>query len=81
MSIRRMGGAALIAGAVVILAYTILGAVNIVWGVSQIDEMPVTVKLFLPVIFGTLFGTLSAMMIQRLRRRRQPRGTNHPAQG
>ncbi len=52
MSIGRIVRSALIAVAAAIMVYTIVGAVSIVWGVSQLSEMPITVKLFLPVIFG-----------------------------
>ena len=76
MSIGRVVGGALIAVAAAIMVYTILGAVSIVWGVSQLSEMPITVKLFLPVIFGTLAGTLGVMAVQRVRSRRHPNTAN-----
>ncbi len=62
-----------------IMLYTILGAVATVWGVSQFNEFPLTVKLFLPVIFGTLAIVLGVMGVSRLRQRRgqspsQPQG-------
>ena len=71
MSIGRvlLGGVIILAAA--IMAYTIAGAVSTVWGVSQFSEMPITVKLFLPVIFGTLAATLAVMAVQRMRRRSQ----------
>ncbi len=65
----RVIGSALIGVAAAIMLYTIVGAVGTVWGVAQFDEMPITVKLFLPVIFGTLAGTLGIMAIQRVRNR------------
>ena len=68
MSIGRVLGGALLIAAAAIMAYTIAGAISTVWGVSQISEMPITVKLFLPVIFGTLAATLGVMAIQRARR-------------
>ena len=55
-----------------IMLYTIQGAVAIVWGVAQFSEIPITVKLFLPVIFGTLAIVLGVMGVSRLRRRGQP---------
>lgn len=79
MSIGRVVGSALIVGAAAIMVYTIMGAVNIVWGVSQLSEMPITVKLFLPVIFGTLAGTLGVMVIQRARNRRHPGNAGNSA--
>ena len=69
MSIGRFVGGALIIAAAAIMAWTVFGAISTVWGVSQLSEMPITVKLFLPVIFGTLAGTLVVMAIQRARRR------------
>ena len=69
MSMGRVIGSALIGVAAAIMLYTIVGAVGTVWGVAQFDEMPITVKLFLPVIFGTLAGTLGIMAIQRVRNR------------
>ncbi len=69
MSIGRIVGSTLIGCAAAIMVYTIVGAVNTVWGVSQLSEMPLPVKLFLPVIFGTLAGTLGVMAVQRVRGR------------
>ena len=69
MSMGRVIGNALIGLAAAIMLYTIVGAVSTVWGVAQFDEMPLPVKLFLPVIFGTLAGTLAVMAIQRMRTR------------
>ncbi|MCY4575913.1 MAG: hypothetical protein OXC55_04855 [Chloroflexi bacterium] len=69
MSIGRVFGSALIGVAAAIMLYTIVGAVSTVWGVAQFEEMPITVKLFLPVTFGTLAGTLGIMAIQRVRNR------------
>ncbi len=80
MSIGRVVGGALIAVAAAIMVYTIVGAVSIVWGVSQLSEMPITVKLFLPVIFGTLAGTLGVMAIQRVRSRSHPHDAGNSAQ-
>ncbi len=80
MSVRRVVGSVLIGCAAAIMVYTIVGAVNIVWGVSQISEMPITVKLFLPVIFGTLVGTIGVMAVQRVRSRRHPHNAGNPAQ-
>lgn len=80
MSIGRVVGSALIGCAAAIMAYTIVGAVNLVWGVSQFSEMPITVKLFLPVIFGTLAGTLGVMAIQRARSRKHPHDAGNSAQ-
>ena len=54
-----------------IMLYTIQGAIATVWGISQFSEFPITVKLFLPVIFGTLAIVLSVMGVSRLRRRGQ----------
>ncbi len=71
MSIGRIVGSALIGLAAAVMLYTIVGAVSTVWGVAQFDEMPITVKLFLPVIFGTLAGTLGVMAVQRLRQSRR----------
>ena len=68
MSIGRVLGGALLIAAAAIMLWTIVGAVSTVWGVAQLDEMPITVKLFLPVIFGTLAVTLGVMAIQRARR-------------
>ncbi len=68
---RILGGAALIAVAGIV-AYTVQGAISTVWGVSQFNEMPITVKLFLPVILGTLTAVLAAMGLIHLRRRGQP---------
>ncbi len=80
MSIGRLfGGAVIILGAVII-AYTIAGAISTVWGVSQFSQMPMTVKLFLPIIFGTLSATLAAMALHRLRRGGHPR-TPHSSDG
>ena len=70
MSMGRVIGSALIGVAAAIMLYTIVGAVSTVWGVAQFDEMPITVKLFLPVTFGTLAGTLGVMAVQRVRNRR-----------
>ena len=80
MSIGRLVGSALIAVAAAIMLYTIIGAVSIVWGVAQFSEMPITVKLFLPVIFGTLAGTLGVMAVQRVRSRRHPGAADAPKQ-
>ena len=71
MSIGRIVGSVLIGLAAAVMLYTIVGAVTTVWGVAQFDEMPITVKLFLPVIFGTLAGTLGVMAVQRLRQSRR----------
>ena len=79
MSIGRVVGGVLIAGAAAVIVYTIIGAVSIVWGVSQFSEMPITVKLFLPVIFGTLAGTLGVMAVQRVRRRSHPNNAGSSA--
>jgi hypothetical protein len=62
------------------MLYTIVGAINTVWGVSQFSEMPITVKLFLPVIFGTLAGTLGVMAVQRVRSRRHSNTADGSAQ-
>jgi len=78
VSIGRFVGSALIAVAAAVIVYTIVGAVNIVWGVSQLSEMPITVKLFLPVIFGTLAGTLGVMAVQRVRSRRHADAASDP---
>ena len=80
MSLGRVVGSALIGCAAAIMLYTIVGAVNTVWGVSQFSEMPITVKLFLPVIFGTLAGTLGVMAVQRVRSRRHPDAADGSAQ-
>ncbi len=80
MSIGRIVGSALIAVAAAIMLYTIIGAVSIVWGVAQFDEMPITIKLFLPVIFGTLAVTLGVMAVQRVRSRRHPNAADGSAQ-
>ena len=80
MSIGRIVRTALIAVAAAIMVYTIVGAVSIVWGVSQLSEMPITVKLFLPVIFGTLAGTLGVMAVQRMRNRRHTDNAGTTAQ-
>ncbi len=80
MSIGRVVGGALIAVAAAIMLYTIVGAVNTVWGVAQFDEMPITVKLFLPVIFVTLAGTLGVMAVQRVRSRRHSDAADSSAQ-
>ena len=80
MSVGRIVGSALIGLAAAIMLYTIVGAVSTVWGVAQFDEMPITVKLFLPVIFGTLAGTLGVMAVQRVRSRRHPNATDGSAQ-
>lgn len=79
MSIGRIVGGALIGCAAAIMVYTIVGAVNIVWGVSQLSEMPITVKLFLPVIFGTLAGTLGVMAVQRMRSSHHADAADDPA--
>ena len=71
MSIGRIVGSALIGLAAAIMLYTVVGAVSTVWGVAQFEEMPITVKLFLPVIFGTLAGALGVMAVQRLRQHRR----------
>ncbi len=80
MSIGRVVGSALIGVAAAIMLYTIVGAVSTVWGVAQFEEMPITVKLFLPVIFGTLAGTLGVMAVQRVRNRRHPHNADGSAQ-
>ncbi|MYD35445.1 MAG: hypothetical protein F4X20_00235 [Dehalococcoidia bacterium] len=80
MSIGRVVGGTLIAVAAAIMVYTIVGAINTVWGASQFDEMPITVKLFLPVIFGTLAGTLGVMAVQRVRRRSHTNNAGNSAQ-
>ena len=80
MSIGRIVGSALIAVAAAIMLYTIIGAVSIVWGVAQFDEMPITVKLFLPVIFVTLAGTLGVMAFQRMRRHSHSNTAGNSAQ-
>ena len=77
MSIGRVLLGAVIIVSAAIMAYTIAGAISTVWGVSQFSEMPLTVKLFLPIIFGTLTATLAVMAVQRMRRRNHP----HPADG
>lgn len=78
MSIGRVVGGTLIAVAAAVIVYTIVGAVNTVWGVSQLSEMPIPVKLFLPVIFGTLGGTLGVMAVQRVRRRNHADAASDP---
>ena len=80
VSIGRIVGSALIAVAAAIMLYTIIGAVSIVWGVAQFDEMPITVKLFLPVIFVTLAGTLGVMAFQRMRRHSHSNTAGNSAQ-
>ena len=77
MSIGRVLLGAVIIAIAAIMSYTIAGAISTVWGVSQFSEMPITVKLFLPVIFGTLAATLAVMAVQRMRRRNHP----HSASG
>ena len=62
-----------------IMLYTIQGAVATVWGVSQFGEFPITVRLFLPVIFGTLAIVLSVMGVSRFRRRGQSAHQAQPA--
>ena len=76
MSIGRVLLGAVIVAIAAIIVYTIAGAVSTVWGVSQFSEMPITVKLFLPVIFGTLAATLAVMAVQRMRRRNHPHGAD-----
>ena len=76
MSIGRVLLGAVIIAIAAIMSYTIAGAVSTVWGVSQFSEMPLTVKLFLPVIFGTLAATLAVMAVQRMRRRNHPHSAN-----
>ena len=71
MKVGRIIGGFLIILCAGIMLYTIQGAVATVWGVSQISEFPLTVKLFLPVIFGTLAIVLGVMGVSRLRRRGQ----------
>ena len=76
MSIGRVLLGAVIVAIAAIIVYTIAGAVSTVWGVSQFSEMPITVKLLLPVIFGTLAATLAVMAVQRMRRRNHPPGAD-----
>ena len=76
MSIGRVLLGAVIIAIAAIMSYTIFGAISTVWGVSQFSEMPLTVKLFLPIIFGTLATTLAVMAVQRMRRRNHPHSAN-----
>ena len=71
MKVGRIIGGFLIILCAGIMLYTIQGAVATVWGVSQFSGFPLTVKLFLPVIFGTLAIVLGVMGVSRLRRRGQ----------